>query len=252
MNMKRLLAALSLALLVASMLAPSSSRREGLLARPDQKAGRLGVFGLPVVVGTGRASDQRDARLPGLHASDAPRLDARGVEGTRDVVDLGLGNRGEQPARGLRIVGERDELGSDSVRRPRAPAARTGGCAPRPRSPRRPRPAPARPAGPATRPPRTRTGCRTPGPSRSPWPSSPKPGHVRRGPDTVRRRGPRTPRGSGSASARWPSPGRPRRSSGPGAIPRPGHRSRVAWSGSARRPAGRHPCAAACPDGPPR
>ena len=77
----------------------------------------------------GQRSGERDARVAGLDRSRRATLARRPPPGRPRRVDALRGDRREQPTRGLRVVGERDELRRDAVadgqrRRGEAPVVR--------------------------------------------------------------------------------------------------------------------------------
>ena len=159
--------------------------------------------------GTGSVRVLAPGRSLGIPVASTPRPDpptnARRLPRSNAASTLGDAlrrDRGEQTARRLRIVGEGDEVGRHAVRDRRAhPATKRRLCAAPPVS----TPAAARSSAPGSagsaaasktnRVPDARAISR-------PWPSRPKPGHVRGGPDAGRRRAPPRPRRSG---ARIPS-----------------------------------------------
>ena len=63
---------------------------------------------------TGGLSED-DGRLAGLDAADAPVRDATAIEVRLDGAEASRVDGGQQPARGLRVVGQRDQLGGDAV-----------------------------------------------------------------------------------------------------------------------------------------
>ena len=66
---------------------------------------------IPGAISIGRSAyPSTTAGGAGLDAADAPVRDAAPVEVGLDGVERSGGDRGQQPARGLRVVGQRDEL----------------------------------------------------------------------------------------------------------------------------------------------
>ena len=165
---------------------PGSARRRGRASARDQARSSTPVPRSP-------------STRPIRHDVDARRPQVV-LDGRHPI----RGDRREQPAGCLRVVGEGHELRRDAVGDGQRRARRTGGCGPRRRSRRRPARDRARRRAPAGPPRRRRTASRTPGPSRARAQAA----RTRSRRSRRRCRGGRGPRrrpGSASASGRSPA-----------------------------------------------